>query len=204
VIQQLKDTIQEINTLTHSEQRYMKRETRAHEHSVKQRCLARETSLVDERASLQAKLDEEERSHDKTVEFLTRQREVLEKQIQEWMQRYEEDTESKTSQVDALKQQRTADLDRFEELAARYEELEKVVEDDHRAKQLAEEEAKLNAERDAMAIRIQAWWRGVRCRRELARQSKKSAKGKKKSAKGGKKRSAGASSAKKSAGKKKK
>ncbi|KAJ1341185.1 hypothetical protein BSLG_004190 [Batrachochytrium salamandrivorans] len=47
VIQQLKDTIQEINALTASEQKYIKKEVKAHENSVRLQCTKKETELCE-------------------------------------------------------------------------------------------------------------------------------------------------------------
>ncbi|KAJ3196103.1 hypothetical protein HDU67_004143 [Dinochytrium kinnereticum] len=146
VIQQLKDTIQEINALTNSEQKYIKKETKAHENSVKQRCQARESALGEEEGLKMKCLSEEERAHEKIVDYLTRQRNTLEVQIQEWMTKYEEDTEAKANELDALKQKRTQDLDKFEELVAAYEELEKIVEEDRQNKQREAEERRVHVQ----------------------------------------------------------
>ncbi|KAJ3095213.1 hypothetical protein HDU97_007141 [Phlyctochytrium planicorne] len=185
VIQQLKDTIQEINSLTNSEQKYIKKETKAHENSVKQRCQARETNLSEEQTLKLKCISEEERAHEKIVDYLTRQRNTLEIQIQEWMTKYEEDTEAKANELEALKQKRTQDLDKFEELVAAYEELEKIVEEDRQNKQREAEERRVNYERQSAATSIQRWWRKIRIK--LQKQvSTKSAKKTPKKGKGGK------------------
>ncbi|RKO89792.1 hypothetical protein BDK51DRAFT_42210 [Blyttiomyces helicus] len=188
-IQQLKDTIQEINALTHSEQKYMRKETKAHENSVRERCLAKETTLVEERGMLVLRLEQEQRAHDKIVDFLVRQREALEGQIQQWMVRYEEDTEAKAAELEALKQRRSQDLDKFEELVAAYEELEKIVEEDRQMKQREAEEMRIVKEREGAAMRLQRWWRGMLAKSlkrivKSAAKSKKAPKGKE--GKGGK------------------
>ncbi|KAI8853305.1 hypothetical protein BC829DRAFT_413822 [Chytridium lagenaria] len=162
VIQQLKDTIQEINALTNSEQKYIKKETKAHENSVKQRCQARETFLAEDQLLKNKCVSQEDRAHEKIVDYLTRQRNTLEIQIQEWMTKYEEDTEAKANELDALKQKRTQDLDKFEELVAAYEELEKIVEEDRQNKQREAEERRVMHERMSAAMAIQRWWRKMR------------------------------------------
>jgi tetrahydromethanopterin S-methyltransferase subunit A len=82
VIQQLKDTIQEINGLTNSEQKYIKKETKAHENSVKQRCITHESVLVEEKMLQLKKIQLEQQAHGQIVAFLTNQRLLLEGQIQ--------------------------------------------------------------------------------------------------------------------------
>ncbi|KAI8614734.1 hypothetical protein BC830DRAFT_1161469 [Chytriomyces sp. MP71] len=159
VIQQLKDTIQEINRLTNSEQKYIKKETKAHEMSVKQRCQIRETELLEERTLKFKQLELEQRAYEQIVDFLSRQRKGLESQIQEWMTKYEEDTEAKANELETLKQKRTADLDKFEELVTAYEELEKVVEDDRQNKAREAEEKRIMNEKAAASTKIQRWWR---------------------------------------------
>ncbi|KAJ3143288.1 hypothetical protein HDU90_000045 [Geranomyces variabilis] len=186
VIQQLKDTIQEINVLTTSEQKYIKKETKAHETSVRQRCAWDETLLAEERATLAKRLEQERKAHDKIVDFLTRQRETMEKQIQDWMGKYEEDTEAKVGELEAFKQKRSSDLDKFEELLAAYEELEKVVEEDRQLKQVEADRVREEKLAAQAATKIQRWYkRKLEARKELAKQAK-SAKGKKGGKKGAK------------------
>ncbi|KAI9355365.1 hypothetical protein DFJ73DRAFT_825307 [Zopfochytrium polystomum] len=185
VIQQLKDTIQEINSLTTSEQKYIKKETKAHENSVKQRCQARELQLREEQALLNKKIEQENRAHEVIVDFLARQRRTLDSQIQDWMTKYEEDTEAKANELEALKQKRTQDLDKFEELVAAYEALEKVVEEDRQTKQREAEEKRIQQERLSACITLQRWWR--RTIQKIQKANIKSAKkpGKKEGKKGG-------------------
>ncbi|KAI8911930.1 hypothetical protein DFJ77DRAFT_468270 [Powellomyces hirtus] len=183
VIQQLKDTIQEINVLTNSEQKYIKKETKAHENSVRQRCQYDETVMTEERAMLCKRLEQESKAHEKIVDFLTRQREIMERQIQDWMGKYEEDTEAKVGELEAFKQKRSQDLDKFEELLAAYEDLEKVVEEDRQLKQVEADRVREEKLACQAATKIQRWYkRKLEARKELAKQAK-SAKGKK----GGKK-----------------
>ncbi|KAJ3052198.1 hypothetical protein HK097_006722 [Rhizophlyctis rosea] len=181
VIQQLKDTIQEINALTTSEQKYIKKETKAHESSVRQQCQHKETLLDSQKQTLLLKISQEQKAHSKIAEFLTRQREGLERQIQEWMTKYEEDTENKANELEALKQRRTQDLDRFEELVQAYEGLEKIVEEDRALKLKEAEEARVARERERAATRIQRWYRKHKKRiAEAQAAASKSAKGPKK------------------------
>ncbi|KAJ3080015.1 hypothetical protein HDU79_000922 [Rhizoclosmatium sp. JEL0117] len=186
VIQQLKDTIQEINRLTNSEQKYIKKETKAHENSVKQRCQTHEADLLEEKNVKLKSIQLEKRAYEQIVDFLTRQRKGLEGQIQEWMTRYEEDTEAKSNELETLKQKRTADLDRFEELVSAYEELEKIVEEDRQQKAREAEEKRIMNEKAAASTKIQRWWRKkIAARKATA----KTPKGKgKKDKKGGKKK----------------
>ncbi|KND01788.1 uncharacterized protein SPPG_03580 [Spizellomyces punctatus DAOM BR117] len=179
VIQQLKDTIQEINILTNSEQKYIKKETKAHENSVRQRCQHEETRLMEDKSVLSKRLEQEQRAHEKIVDFLTRQRETLERQIQDWMTKYEEDTEAKSTEIETLKQKRSQDLDKFEELLAAYEELEKIVEEDRANKQREAERLKIEKQRDMAARMVQRWWRRRLEAKKQSAKTVKSAKGKK-------------------------
>ncbi|KAJ3392845.1 hypothetical protein HDU84_003329 [Entophlyctis sp. JEL0112] len=166
VIQQLKDTIQEINRLTNSEQKYIKKETKAHEASVRQQCQIAENSLIEQKSKVLKSIQLESRAYEQIVDFLTRQRRNLETQIQEWMSKYEEDTEAKTAELENIKQRRTADLDKFEELVAAYEELEKVVEEDRQIKAREAEEKRILKEKIAAASRLQRWWRKTMAQRK--------------------------------------
>ncbi|KAJ3372153.1 hypothetical protein GGF31_002415 [Allomyces arbusculus] len=197
VIQQLREAIQEIQALTASEQKYLKREMRAHESALKQQYAYQEAQLVATKAHLERHLAMEGKVHAGVVDFLTRQRQVLERQIQDWLGRHEEDTEAKAAEIEALKAARAADVDRFEELVAKYEELERQVDEDRaRRDREAEERRQQRAlERRVRAARkIQLWWRGFH------KADRKGTSGSKRSA--GKKKGGSASPKKKSAKKK--
>ena len=168
VIQQLKDTIQEINALTVSEQKYIKKEIKAHENSVRQQFQTKENNLIDLKNNLKKKIQVETRVHEKTIDFLSSQKEILEKSIQDWMTRYEEDTERKTNELETLRQNRTSDLDRFEELMASYEELLKIVEEDRQKKEKIAEEQKWLKKLNRAARTIQKNWRYFNKKRKEA------------------------------------
>ena len=159
VIQQLKDTIQEINALTVSEQKYIKKEIKAHENSVRQQCQTKENGLVDMKSNLLKKTEIETRVHEKIIDFLDRQRQNLEISIQDWMAKYEEDTERKANELEFLRQNRTNDLDKFEELMIKYDELQKIVEDDRLNKERIEKEQKWLKKLNKAAGKIQRLWR---------------------------------------------
>lgn len=162
VIQQLKDTIQEINALTASEQKYIKKEVKAHENSTRLQCQEKEARLYEEKQLLLQKIEQERLVHEKIVDFLHRQRDGLEKEIQDWMVKYEEDTESKANELEALKQKRSQDLDKFEELVASYETLEKTVDEDKQVRAKELEEFRLQQLRLTSVIKIQLWFRKIR------------------------------------------
>ncbi|KAJ1555753.1 hypothetical protein HK096_001761, partial [Nowakowskiella sp. JEL0078] len=159
VIQQLKDTIQEINALTQSEQRYIRKETKARESCVRQQCHWKESLLEDEKREVLVALEEERKAHEKILAYLHSMRNTMDATIQDWMTRYETDTEAKAFELEALKVRRVADLDKFEELVASYEELEKVVEEDRLVKAREAEEARIATLRIRAASRIQRWWK---------------------------------------------
>ncbi|KAH6572881.1 hypothetical protein BASA60_006368 [Batrachochytrium salamandrivorans] len=190
VIQQLKDTIQEINALTASEQKYIKKEVKAHENSVRLQCTKKETELCEAKLLLQKRLDQEQLAHDKIVDFLGHQRRDLEGEIQKWMIKYEEDTEAKAAELEALKLQRSQDLDRFEELAVSYEALEKMVDEDKLASAKEAEDLRLQQTYSTASIKIQRWYRKRKEQRALLMAAKaptKSGKGSKIKGKGKKK-----------------
>ena len=171
VIQQLKDTIQEINALTSSEQKYVRKEIKAHESSVRQQCQSKEQALLELKNTLIQKIDLEKRVHEKTVDFLSRQKEEMERSIQDWMTKYEEDVESKTNELESLKQTRTLDLDKFEELLAAYEEIEKVVEEDKQEKARLAEEERILKMKEKACQRLQRWWKRILQKRAEAKVS---------------------------------
>ena len=180
IIQQLRDTIQEIKVLTASEQKYLKKETRAHENSVRTQCDRKEMKLQQEKETLGEMLAVETKAHQAIMDFLAFQREELEQQIQEWMTKYEEDTDHKVQEMEALKQKRAAELDQYEELVGKYNDLEKTVEEDRQARIRAEEARKLEELRNRKARQIQRWWRKMREKIKAAKGKKKKGSGKKK------------------------
>jgi DNA repair exonuclease SbcCD ATPase subunit len=185
VIQQLKDTIQEITTLTASEQKYIKKETKANEASVKGICQKEESALLEKKHLLQKKIEQEQMAHERIVEFLERQRGELEKQIEEWMQKYERDIEDKCQQIQDVQGQLEKDTEEFESLSQRYEELEAKVQEDREQQQQLEYQQKLNELRTEAASKIQKWWRRIfRNKKSKVKTSKKGKSGKKKGKKG--------------------
>ncbi|ORZ33611.1 hypothetical protein BCR44DRAFT_1501065 [Catenaria anguillulae PL171] len=164
VISQLREAIQEIQALTASEQKYLKRATRAHESALRSQYTAREFSLMDVKQQVARDMAMEDKAHVAMADFLHRQRGVLERSIQDWMQRHEEDTEKKAAEIDALKNSRLGDVDKYEELVAKYEELERMVEEDRtkRARELEERRAQRALESKNRAVKlIQNWWRAL-------------------------------------------
>lgn len=161
VIQQLKDTIQEIHALTESEKLYVKKQLKAHETQVGQENQQLQDSLQNEREQSALALQQENCVHKSIGDFLAETFSELEKKIQDWMQKYEEDVERKTNELETLKQRRTNDLDSFEEMLTKCEELEKFVEA-HRAEEArVQKERQVEYQRESAAIVIQAWYRRI-------------------------------------------
>jgi hypothetical protein len=178
IIQQLKDTIQEVKLLTSSEQKYIKKETKAREISLRSQATRRDTVMTDDKQLLLQQIQYEQKAHQVMMEFMTAQRDELDVQIQEWMTNYEEGVENKAQELENLKQQRTQDMDRYDELAVKYETLDKQVEDMRQQKQREEEEVRHLALMVKYSTKIQRWWRR-KCMERKAR-SKSSKKGGKK------------------------
>ncbi|KAI8901651.1 hypothetical protein BC833DRAFT_547888 [Globomyces pollinis-pini] len=182
VIQQLKDTIQEINALTISEQKYIKKEVKAHENSIRLNCSHREQQLIQEKQLLLNRLEQENLAHEKIMEYLANERQLLEKSIQDWMTCYEEDTEAKSVELENLKVKRTKDLDKFEELVSAYESLEKIVDEERRIRTQEAEDQRMIMMRESAATKIQRFYRKQKRIRAQLLASKapiKGAKGKK-------------------------
>ena len=110
------------------------------------------------------------------MDFLTRQREQIDTQIQDWMARFDEDTEKKAHEVENLKQKRTADLDKFEELVAKYEELDRLLEEDRMAKKRDREERRMQQRQEWAARKLQRWWRNWMKAHPSTRDKRKSGK----------------------------
>jgi hypothetical protein len=163
-IAQLREAAGEIAALTAAEQRYLKRAARAHESAARSRALAGERSLLNEISILKAEIAMEKRSHGLVLDHLSRQRLQLEEAIALWMTRHEEDTERAGVNLESLRAARSQDADRFEELAAKHDELARLVDEDRarRARELDDRRAARAKERMERAARkIQGWWRGI-------------------------------------------
>ncbi|KAI9219383.1 hypothetical protein BC828DRAFT_416523 [Blastocladiella britannica] len=197
VISQLREATQEILALTASEQRYLKRATRAHEQAARAQYVHRESALLLLKAELDASLEVETRAHALAADHLHRQRGMLDRAIQGWMTKHEEDTEKLAGAIETLKSTRVADVDRYEELVAKFEELERAVEAENaqRQKQVDDRKSVREQERRARAARsIQRWWRArmLKIHPERAAAAARSASASKKGGSaGGKKGSAG-------------
>jgi hypothetical protein len=158
-IQQLKDTLQELKQLGAQKQKYLKKELRAKEQSVKKQCAFQESLNTNQQQAYQFKMKLEERAHDSISDFLGWQRTELEKSIEEWMDRYEKDTEAKTNELESLKSHRMTDQDRYDELTLKFEEMEKKVEEARQNKAREVEQKRLDTQRYFAACKIQRWWR---------------------------------------------
>lgn len=121
----------------------------------------------------------ETEAHNTVVDFLNWQREQLEIQIQEWMEKYERDTEQKTQDIELLKQKRASDSEHFEQLTKELEKLTKLVEEENEKRRIFVEASKQVLLQKQMVRRIQRWWRRTHPKGK-GKGGKKSAKGKKK------------------------
>ncbi|XP_069678794.1 dynein regulatory complex protein 9-like [Periplaneta americana] len=111
------------------------------------------------------------------------------KQVETWMDKYDQDMEIKDHNIFELEFKRLKQQQRYTELR----ELLEQQRDDMHGWLIYKEEKRSKEEREAMATRIQTWWRDVMVRRGLglyAKGKSKSKKGKKDKKKGGKKEKA--------------
>lgn len=130
IIVQLRETIQEIQALTLAEQKYMKRELKAKESTQKMHHVSKEQEFEKQMEHLRMEIEAEQKVHSVIVDYLTRRRLHLETQIEVWMEKHERETERKAVELEQLKQARSMDCDVFEDLAVKYEDLERLVEED--------------------------------------------------------------------------
>ena len=148
------------------------------------------TSELDEQIwKVRKQLDIEVLANRESEEFLKRKQQLLQQEIQKWMQRYDHDTEEQEKELDTLKASRAEDLVKLNDYTERYtKEMEEKARREEEARIRAEMEAlrKQEEERNAWAAtRVQALWRGYLARK-AASGGKKGKKGK--GGKGGKKK----------------
>ncbi|TPX50264.1 hypothetical protein SeMB42_g01382 [Synchytrium endobioticum] len=178
--QELRDAAAEAAVSAAVEQKFVRRETVAHEEAARMHCVSTENRLVEERGVWIKKIELEGLAHDKIMDFLTRQREEVERQVEEWMVKYEQDTESKASAIESIKHERATNVDKFEQLVQMYEELEHAMEEEKRK---ADDEKKLLMRQIQCARRIQRWWKKILEKKAAAKAKAKKPKGEKKKGK---------------------
>ena len=161
VIQQLKDAIQEIQALTNSEQKYMKRGFKSQEEARQADMNAMIKRFQRQTEDLKHRLKMEIEAHQSIMDFLSDQRGHMERNVQVWITKYEEDLESKAKELEELKIKRNEDTARCETLVLSYEELEKKVAEAKQLRAIQIEEAKKLAEQEKQAIKIQRWWKKI-------------------------------------------
>eukprot|EP00158_Paraphelidium_tribonemae_P002756 Partr_v1_DN25640_c0_g1_i2_m4854 len=169
----LADTKIELTQLIAQRQKYSQKETIAFEMGYKQQYSIEIDNASNELDSITRELEYERQAHEQMVEFLTWQREELEKSIEEVMNRFEVDLETKSKMLDDLKQKKEDTHDKYEDLQTEYDVIERTVveekeENARKIEGLVQGMRKLRAAR-----KLQKWWRKVRA----ARKAKK-AKGK--------------------------
>eukprot|EP00128_Syssomonas_multiformis_P014897 Colp12_sorted_trinity150504_noHs@34785 len=198
-IAQLKDQLQELKAKTSMECKYLATETRVHGQFNEKMYSLKTQQLMEKKKTLQQQLELEEKVHKDIETYLRTYQGELDGQIQFWMEKHEGDTEKKQYELESLKNNRANDLSKLQELTDKYNEIELAILEDRKQKEEARQQAELDKKRQAAATRIQAAFRGYKCRQTLKAAKKPSKKGKKSGKKSGKK----GGSAKKS-GKKKK
>lgn len=181
LVRQLKDQLQELRTQSSSEIKYMKKET-AMKLAIAQKGLnSKSKALSNEAAELQRLIEEENKVNLEVEEFLRTNYKTLTEKLDFWMNKSEKDNEDAQRRLDGLKADRSRDLLRLQELTEKYNEFERVVEDDRIRKEKQARAAQQAVLELAAAIRLQAWWRGMMVRHKLGpfKPSKKTSKGKK-------------------------
>ena len=178
IISKLKEELQEVRTKSAIETKYLQKESRARLQSLN-RIYGQSTSELDEQIwKVRKQLDIEVLANRESEEFLKRKQQLLQQEIQKWMQRYDHDTEEQEKELDTLKASRAEDLVKLNDYTERYtKEMEEKARREEEARIRAEMEAlrKQEEERNAWAAtRVQALWRGY-----LARKAASGGKGKK-------------------------
>ena len=114
--------------------------------------------------------------------FLRKHHTLLEEKVEFWMDKYDNDIEAKQVELDTLKAKKASDLAHLQELTQRYEDYDKIVQEDKEEKERIRKEAERELDEIRACTKLQSWWRGVMVRKQLGPY-----KPKKKGKKGGKK-----------------
>ncbi|XP_025731537.1 dynein regulatory complex protein 9 isoform X2 [Callorhinus ursinus] len=166
-IAHLKDQLQEMKAKTNMENRYMKRNTELQISQTQKKCNRTEELLLEEIGKLRLKTEEENRIHMEIEMFLRKEQQKLEEKLEFWMEKFDKDTEMKQNELNALKAAKASDLAHLQELAKTIREYEQVIIEDR----LEREKTRKKIEQDDLELKsilkLQAWWRGIRVRREI-------------------------------------
>ena len=127
----------------------------------------RERELVAEIDMLDKKIAIETNVNTKTMDFLARQEAKLQEQISAWNDKYFEDIEAKRKEVESLKIQQSQTLAEIEHLTREYENMQAVVEEDHRLVKQREAAMLFGVRLGEAAARLQKLWRGHRVRKKI-------------------------------------
>jgi len=191
MIAHLKDQLQETKAKTAMESKYIKKDAEVRVSCAQRKCQQTEQELKDESKELERRLEDESRCNAEIESYLRTHHTLLEEKVEHWMDKYDTDIDAKQHELDSLKTAKAHDLARLQELTQKYQDYEKVVQEDKVEKERQRRQEERQLEQYNACTKIQSWWRGVMVRKQLGpynKKKKKGKKGKKSAKKGGKKK----------------
>ena len=175
-IQILQDTEVELKQLISERQKFTQKEQSSTENALKSQFESELRGISAQIAKLKELIQHESTTHNQAMSFMTWQREQVDHEIENFMEKFERDLETKTQELEDLKQMKEDMRARFEELQVEYEALTKKV-DLHKQEMQRQKELRIKMAAQARAARlVQKWWRKI----QEARKAKATKAGKKK------------------------
>ncbi|KAI8909413.1 hypothetical protein DFJ77DRAFT_472408 [Powellomyces hirtus] len=186
VIRRLKEELRNIKKQAEETTKRLEARSKQKEDSDVQQFRDKELSLKEETAALRTELHELLKANGEKEAQLRKRKFKIESEVENWIHKYDQDMDEKQTELEditAIYMEEKAQLD---ELSARHADLKKEYEA-IMAERKIEEEKRMEREKQlkrqaTAAVRIQAWFKGWRVRRDLKKQrsgsGKKGAKGK--------------------------
>merc|ERR1712050_158939 len=107
------------------------------------------------------RLEDESRCNAEIESYLKTHHTLLEDKVEYWMDKYDTDIEAKQHELDSLKTAKAQDLARLQELTQKYQDYEKVVQEDKVEKERQRRQEERQLEQLNACVTVQSWWRGV-------------------------------------------
>ena len=163
-IAELKDSYLDCRRRAGSEESYVAKQEEVRERERRADLRDMETVLRGRIRKLETDIEHEERVTAEVESFLRDQHLELSSKMEEWTGRYEEDTRSKKAELESVRQDKADGQTLLQEKTKECKEVEQFVAKVKAEKERALQALELEARKEAGAVKLQAWWRGIMVR----------------------------------------
>lgn len=101
----------------------------------------------------------ENTAHKAIMEFTNEQLADARKSLESWIEKFERDEIEMQQRIDQVKDEGANAGSKYEQLKSEYDELAKIVQEDHLAKEKIRSQEELRVRQERSAIKMQRWWR---------------------------------------------